>query len=65
MNAVTNIDTRIERIEIKTESGDIHSIPLSVFRSVASGKLTVNRIADFIPIYREITKEWMKLNGYS
>jgi hypothetical protein len=63
--AVTQIDTKMERVEIKTADGNTHSIPLSVFRHVASGKLTVNRIAEFIPIYREITKDWLRFNGYS
>jgi len=59
---VARIETRLDHIEITTANGDTHSIPISVFRAVASGKLTVNRISDFIPIYREITRQWMALS---
>lgn len=63
MSTVTRIDDYIDRIEIHTENGDTHLIPISVFRAVASGRLTVNRISDFIPIYQEITRQWLEQFG--
>ena len=60
---VCAIDDKREHIEIKVDNGDIHVIPISVFQHVVAGKLTVNRIADFIPIYREITRQWLELKN--
>lgn len=61
---VARIEHYSEYVEIKTDNGDTHLIPIAVFRNVASGNLTVNRIEDFIPIYREITRQWLRLSGY-
>jgi hypothetical protein len=62
---VYSLDHKSDYIEIKVANGDTHVIPISVFRHVASGKLTVNRIEEFIPIYKEITKQWLDLLGYN
>jgi hypothetical protein len=61
---IVRIDEHSDYVELTLDNGDTHVIPMSVFRHVASGKLTVNRISEFIPIYREITKQWMELKGY-
>lgn len=58
---VSRLDDRREHIEIKVANGDTHAIPISVFQHIAAGKLTVNRVADFIPIYREITRQWLEM----
>ena len=58
---VLRIDDKREHVEIAVANGDVHIIPISVFQHVASGKLTVNRISEFIPIYQEITRQWLKL----
>lgn len=60
---LVSIDTKSQHIVIQTQSGDTHVIPISVFRHIVSGKLTVNKISEFIPIYQEITREWLKLKG--
>ena len=64
LNNVTYLDDVSEYIEIPVDNGDVHRIPIAVFRHVAAGKLTVNRIEDFIPIYKEITRQWLELSGY-
>lgn len=61
---IVSLDNKRDYVEVKTDNGDTHLIPISVFRHIASGKLTVNRVADFIPIYKEITRQWLKLKGY-
>lgn len=61
MESVKRLDNYREHVEIHTANGDTHVIPISVFQHVAAGKLTVNRIADFIPIYQEITRQWLEL----
>jgi hypothetical protein len=58
--SVARIEEYSEYVEIKTANGDTHKIPMAVFRNVVSGKLTVNRIDSFIPIYREITRQWLE-----
>ena len=63
MNNVARLDDHGQHINIQTENGDVHVIPVSVFRHIVAGKLTVNRVADFIPIYREITREWLTCKG--
>ena len=63
MIAVTKLDDRREHISIQTANGDTHVIPISVFRHIVAGKLTINKISDFIPVYREITKQWMQFKG--
>lgn len=63
MNNVRSIAEKSDHIEIATSDGNIHIIPVAAFRHVASGKLTVNRIHDFIPIYQQITKQWLELKG--
>lgn len=60
---IVSIDQYADYVEIKVSSGDTHVIPISVFRHIVSGKLTVNRVSDFIPIFQEITKQWMQLKG--
>ena len=61
MLAATRIDDYREQIELRTADGDTHCIPISVFQHVVAGKLTVNKISDFIPIYQEITRQWLQM----
>jgi hypothetical protein len=61
---IVRLEHYSDYVEIALDNGETHVIPMAVFRHVASGKLTVNRISDFIPIYREITRQWMALKGY-
>ena len=63
-NKIVRIEEHSEYVEIKVANGDTHKIPLAVFRNIVSGNLTVNRIAEFIPIYREITRQWLRLSGH-
>jgi len=63
MSEVARLDARREHINIETDDGNVHVIPIAVFRYIVAGKLTVNRVSDFIPIYREITKQWMRCKG--
>jgi len=60
---VTYIQDASDYVEIPVANGDIHRIPVAVFRYVISGNLTVNRISEFIPIYQEITRQWFQLKG--
>ena len=59
-NNVSYLDDVSEYVEIPVANGDLHRIPVAVFRHVVSGKLTVNKISEFIPIYQEITRQWME-----
>ena len=63
-NNVVSIESKSDAVLINLDNGEKHIIPVSAFRHVASGKITVNKIADFIPIYKEITRQWLVLSGY-
>ena len=63
MAKVVRLDARSEHVNIETGDGNVHVIPIAVFRYIVAGKLTVNKVSDFIPIYREITRQWMHCKG--